>query len=59
MDVSPHVLDNIAPGIKHPFGLGAVVTLSNGKAVHSDDFKQAYFVAANWRGGVIKSASGS
>ena len=39
----------ISTYVGDPFGLGAVVTLSNGKAVHSNDFKQAYFVAWSLR----------
>ena len=51
VSVSPHVLNNIAQGINQiTAGLGDVATLSNGKAVHSDAFKQAYFVAAQIEG---------
>ena len=56
VSVSPHVLDNIAHGIHQmPGSGGAEVTLSNGKAVHSDDFQQAYFVAARLEGPRIGS----
>jgi hypothetical protein len=46
VDVSSHVLDFIAHGVSVRDG----ATLSNGKAVPSADYEEAYFVAAKLEG---------